>query len=122
MRVRLPVSSLTFPSPTASTLPRCGFSLAVSGRTIPLAVVSSSSTALTISRSPRGLSFIRRNLRESVAGNAVGTLAPRVPIRHPATRFGSRNRLVLRRPAGEEAIGDLLLALDDRREADHGDP
>src|SRR4051794_41864035 len=40
------------------TLPFCGFSLAVSGRTIPLAVVSSSSIARTMSRSPRGLSFI----------------------------------------------------------------
>src|SRR4051812_21290032 len=55
--MRLP-SSATFPSPTARTLPRCGFSFAVSGRTMPLAVVSSSSTALTISRSPRGLSFM----------------------------------------------------------------
>jgi hypothetical protein len=33
------------------------------GRTRPLAVVSSSSIARTISRSPRGLSFIFRNLR-----------------------------------------------------------
>src|SRR5690242_9730539 len=47
------------PSPTATTLPFCGFSLAVSGRTMPLAVVSSSSIGLTISRSPRGFSFIR---------------------------------------------------------------
>src|SRR5690606_18835714 len=39
--------------------PFCGFSLAVSGRTSPLAVVSSSSTGLMISRSPRGFSFIR---------------------------------------------------------------
>jgi len=30
----------------------------VSGRTMPLVVVSSSSIALTISRSPRGFSFI----------------------------------------------------------------
>ena len=47
------------PSPTATTLPFWGFSLAVSGRTMPLAVVSSSSIAWTISRSPRGFSFIR---------------------------------------------------------------
>src|SRR6201746_336618 len=52
-------SSLMAPSPTATTLPFCGFSLAVSGRTMPLAVVASSSIALTISRSPRGFSFIR---------------------------------------------------------------
>ena len=49
---------LDLPSPTASTLPFCGFSLAVSGSTIPLAVVSSSSTGFTITRSPRGFSFI----------------------------------------------------------------
>src|SRR5919109_3062541 len=56
--MRFPPSSLSFPSPTASTLPRCGFSLAVSGRTSPEAVVSSSSIAVTIRRSPRGLRFI----------------------------------------------------------------
>src|SRR4051812_4185738 len=61
--MRAPVASLTLPSPTASTLPFCGFSFAVSGRTIPEAVVASSSTALTIRRSPSGLSFIGRSLR-----------------------------------------------------------
>src|SRR5690242_2817375 len=59
--MRLPSSS-SLPSPAARTLPFCGFSLAVSGRTRPLAVVSSSSTARTIKRSPRGLSFILKNL------------------------------------------------------------
>ena len=43
---------------TATTLPFWGFSFAVSGRTMPLAVVSSSSIARTIRRSPRGLSFM----------------------------------------------------------------
>src|SRR3954447_2118445 len=61
--MRFPVSSLSLPSPTASTLPFCGFSFAVSGRTSPEAVVVSSSTALTIRRSPSGLSFIGRSLR-----------------------------------------------------------
>src|SRR3954451_2062000 len=56
---RWPLSS-SLPSPTARTLPFWGFSFAVSGRTMPLTVVSSSSTALTIRRSPRGLSFITR--------------------------------------------------------------
>ena len=42
----------------ARTLPLTGFSFAVSGRTMPLAVVSSSSIARTINRSPRGLSFM----------------------------------------------------------------
>ena len=41
--LRLP-SSLTLPSPAASTLPFWGFSLAVSGRTTPLAVVLPSSS------------------------------------------------------------------------------
>src|SRR4051795_5116417 len=57
--MRFSPSSSKRPSPTATTLPFCGFSLAVSGRTMPLAVVSSSSIGLTISRSPRGFSFIR---------------------------------------------------------------
>src|ERR1700726_210317 len=55
--MRLPASS-SLPSPAARILPFCGFSLAVSGSTRPLAVVSSSSIARTIRRSPRGLSFI----------------------------------------------------------------
>src|ERR1700682_6108074 len=59
--MRLPSSS-SFPSPTARTLPFSGFSLAVSGRTMPLAVFCSSSIARTIRRSPRGLSFILENL------------------------------------------------------------
>src|SRR5215210_5457136 len=71
---RWPLSS-SFPSPTARTLPFWGFSLAVSGRTRPDAVVSSSSTARTIRRSPRGFSFIASEppLR------FVGTLNRRVP-------------------------------------------
>src|SRR2546421_12311743 len=55
--MRLPASS-SLPSPTARTLPFCGFSLAVSGSTRPLAVVSSTSTARTIRRSPKGFSFM----------------------------------------------------------------
>src|SRR5947209_11599211 len=38
----------------ASTLPRCGFSLAVSGSTIPPAVRSSASTGSTTTRSSNG--------------------------------------------------------------------
>src|SRR5680860_236386 len=48
------------PGPTASTSPSCGFSLAVSGITRPLAVRdSSSSWGFTTIRSPRGFKFIR---------------------------------------------------------------
>src|SRR3954462_11694647 len=76
---RWPLSS-SLPSPTARTLPFCGFSLAVSGRTMPEAVVSSSSIALTIRRSPRGLSFIRWTSTQWVCReNVVGTLSGGVP-------------------------------------------
>src|SRR5215211_962845 len=62
---RWPLSS-SLPSPTATTSAVCGFSLAVSGRTMPEGVVSSRSTALTSARSPKGLNCIFRtslNLR-----------------------------------------------------------
>src|SRR5207247_5083907 len=51
--------SLRLPGPTARTLPRCGFSFAVSGRTIPLVVVSSSSRTSTMRRSPSGCRTIQ---------------------------------------------------------------
>src|SRR6201992_296738 len=43
------------PGPTARTVPSCGFSLAVSGMTMPEAVVVSASLACTTRRSSRGL-------------------------------------------------------------------
>src|SRR3712207_5207374 len=46
------------PSPTATTSAVWGFSLAVSGSTMPEGVVSSRSTSLTSALSPRGLNFI----------------------------------------------------------------
>src|SRR3954469_6553079 len=49
--------SRRLPLPTARTLPRLGFSLAVSGRTMPLLVLDSASTRLTRILSPRGRSF-----------------------------------------------------------------
>src|SRR3712207_3018211 len=51
---RLPLSS-TRPGPTATTVPSCGFSLAVSGMTRPEAVVVSASLAWTTTRSSSGL-------------------------------------------------------------------
>src|SRR5450830_1430532 len=51
---RLPLSS-TRPGPTARTSPSWGFSLALSGITIPEAVVFSASSALTTIRSSSGL-------------------------------------------------------------------
>ena len=67
------------PGPTARTRPRCGFSFAVSGRTIPLNVCSSSSRTSTIRRSPSGCRFIRRPPPCDRLVLAVGTLPLRVP-------------------------------------------
>src|SRR4030065_1548161 len=58
---RLPSSS-SLPGPTATTLPICGFSLAVSGRIIPPAVFSSASDCLITILSSRGLRFITHSL------------------------------------------------------------
>ena len=66
--------SLRLPGPTASTRPRCGFSFAVSGRTIPLAVVSSSSRASTMRRSPSGCRFIQPLLLSCDFVTLSGTL------------------------------------------------
>src|SRR5581483_2160094 len=55
--MNLPLSS-RLPGPTARTRPRCGFSFAVSGSTMPLLVTSSSSRTSTIRRSPSGFRFI----------------------------------------------------------------
>src|SRR5688572_33472473 len=81
---------------------------------MPLAVVSSSSTALTINRSPKGLSFIYRPPFESLV-RALGTLATRVPKlqRDPALVLGGRRRA--------QPLRDVLVALEDRGEADDGD-
>ncbi len=56
LRARLPLSS-SLPGPTAMTVPRCGFSLAVSGSTMPPAVFSSASIGSTTTRSSRGRSL-----------------------------------------------------------------
>src|SRR5262249_48788243 len=72
MAMNFPLSS-RLPGPTARTRPRCGFSLAVSGSTMPLDVVSSSSRTSTINRSPSGFRFMNCLLCGS------GTLTPKVP-------------------------------------------
>src|SRR5690606_14330298 len=68
-----PLWSERRPGPTARTSPCWGFSLAVSGMTRPLAVVSSDSPGLTTIRSSRGCRFIQRLRR------AVSSLTLRVP-------------------------------------------
>ena len=50
-------SSSVLPVPRATTLPSCGFSLAVSGMMIPPFLTSFSSTGSTRTRSPRGFTF-----------------------------------------------------------------
>src|SRR4051794_30934792 len=80
--------SLRPPGPTASTRPRCGFSFAVSGRTMPLAVVSSSSRASTIRRSPSGCRFIQPLLRFCDFVTLPGTLGCRVPDHFTASTGG----------------------------------
>ena len=47
----LPVCSAYFPGPTATTVPFCGFSLAVSGIIIPPAVLVSAAAGFTSTRS-----------------------------------------------------------------------
>src|SRR5437867_1532507 len=56
--MRWPVSGWRSPGPTARTRPSWGFSFAVSGRTIPLFVISSRSRALMTTREPSGLSLV----------------------------------------------------------------
>src|SRR5204863_6285645 len=55
--MRWPVSGWRSPGPTARTRPSWGFSFAVSGRTIPLLVISSRSRALITTREPSGFSL-----------------------------------------------------------------
>src|SRR3972149_549584 len=57
MGSRLPSSRMR-PGPTARMLPSWGFSLAVSGRTMPLFVISSRAVGLATTRSPSGLSLV----------------------------------------------------------------
>src|SRR4051795_1146310 len=54
---RLPESS-NLPGPVAITLPRCGFSWAASGSTMPPAVICSASRVSTTTRSSRGRNLI----------------------------------------------------------------
>src|SRR5260370_30401325 len=70
-------------------MPSWGFSLAVSGRTIPLFVFSSFSTGLTTTRSPNGLRFMCALLSKigsigSPRAQALSTQGGRLPIVLPA--------------------------------------
>src|SRR3954466_10307597 len=107
--MRFSPSSSKRPSPTARTSPFWGFSLAVSGRTRPLAVVSSSSIARTIRRSPRGLSFITYDLRRNEVG--ISGLALSIGECQPLAReYRSQSRTVKMKRV-KSAITAILAAL-----------
>src|SRR3954463_15660304 len=106
-----PVCSERLPGPTARTSPCWGFSLAVSGMTRPLAVVSSDSPGLTTMRSSRGCRFIRSSVcARSRASPLASTLDWRVLTLR--ARAGARNRLpegatiVHRHPPADESMHD----------------
>src|SRR5712692_7700887 len=94
------------PLPTASIRPSCGFSLAVSGRTIPLLVRSSRSTGLITTRSPSG----RKRMFEPSLTVAVSTLIPRVLIIAEAGTADKRQRPCQGSPAGVRS-GPAFLAV-----------
>src|SRR6185436_643346 len=114
---RSPVSR-RLPSPTLRTLPRLGFSLAVSGRTMPDLVLDSASTRLTRILSPRGRSLAivdapcferNRYWRFDIGGLMNGvTTQPQTSNLKPAQTSQSFFRR--RRPAA------LVVASQDSRE------
>src|SRR5215207_5056363 len=95
--MRLPLSS-TRPGPTDRTEPSWGFSLAVSGKTIPLAVTSSFGLALTTTRSPNGLRLTL--IESSPLSSTSGRGADRIhPFRQVVQRAGAHTELDARRRA-----------------------
>src|SRR5438477_392353 len=86
--------SRSLPVPTASTMPSWGFSLAVSGITIPLLVRSSLSTGLSTTRSPSGFRF----MCDSPQLNSVSTPRPQAL----STRQG--RLLILLLPSPREGL------------------
>src|SRR5262249_3141648 len=75
---RSPESS-SFPGPTARTSPRCGFSLAVSGSTMPPAVFSSASICRITTRSSRGRILSMRSLPLGSLAGGRGRLGAATP-------------------------------------------
>src|SRR6266540_3892712 len=93
------VPSSNRPGPTATTSPSCGFSLAVSGMTMPEAVVSSPSPGLTTMRSSSGC--------------RLTLIVPPVPgLTRPASgheRVALANRrMALWRDQREQALGTAI--------------
>src|SRR6266545_3559376 len=131
---RLPLSSKR-PGPTAMTVPSCGFSFAVSGMTMPEAVVVSASFAWTTRRSSSGLMltlvavtvnlpfsglYVRWRCPAAVAGvsrSPVGTLTRRVPTLNAGGRralFRSRERVLAPRLPGVQGRPDRAAVRRDR--------
>src|SRR5437870_5613123 len=105
-----PLSS-TRPGPTASTMPSWGFSLAVSGRTMPLFVLSSRSTGLRRTRSPRGLTFM-------CITSCLKSLATEDILqqeRHRGARQASPPTCLVARPEVIVVLGGELGVGDERR-------
>src|SRR5438132_7918487 len=125
------------PLPTASIMPSWGFSLAVSGRTIPLLVFSSRSTGLITTRSPSGRSRILLPPCRRSAACRLRTLSTHqlrvLIVAHLGRPFQgplpARDRTPRRRPSAEAQAGigvergaarSAALPLDQPGGADHG--
>src|SRR6202158_5108911 len=75
--IRFSPSSSQRPGPTATTVPSCGFSLAVSGMTRPDAVVVSASLACTRILSSSGLMFTLATMEPPPCSGCVSGAVPR---------------------------------------------
>src|SRR5258708_18073013 len=100
-------------------MPSWGFSLAVSGRTIPLLVFSSFSTGLTTTRSPNGLRFMcsppQLMVISTPHARALGTLAGRLLNTNTYTEAVSNSVgpiARLRRVLPHKWARELLFVLD----------
>src|SRR5581483_11681775 len=105
---RLP-SSVRRPGPTAITRPCCGFSLAVSGRTIPPLDTSSRSEGLSSRRSASGLTLVA-NATAIVVSSALDVRDRDAVIDrgHARRRPGRALRLLLLGPRSDSSFQDDL--------------
>ena len=99
---RLP-SSVMRPGPAARIVPSWGFSLAVSGRTMPLLVISSAGVGWMTTRSPSGRSFVVAVAVANVHSSCDGQSRPL------GWRSGHRR--------DRERGGDVLILREDRSNA-----
>src|SRR5262245_33484624 len=116
---RLPFSS-SLPSPTLMTLPWRGFSLAVSGSTMPPAVFSSASRRLTTILSFRGTTFMSSGLLVELTGVTLLLQGRRFILRPLAVHAhqGADDHVqhhVLADRLGDDAVGAGLERLAHQR-------